>query len=483
MDKKQQIQFIKSNYLTHTDEELAIEVGLNSEQVRNIRRKYKLTKVVNNQNKHLQDDSVTAIEQEEKPKFYIKGENVEWKYRHGLMEIPVTTLDQIFYEYSIHGLNLSQVKIQNKHGFNAIQWQSFKRTFDLVKDSDVFSPYTLSLYSGKEQCDMIANKIAEKYSPKNMRDVIVYEDEKQRKKEYDKSIKEMSKLDLRRQEFETEILDFVSSLPKVINVPVTKSYKIPEAIIHVCDIHIGAEIEEVNQNKRVTQQKFNSDIALQRLLQVAEDANEKKAGKVTLVINGDIIETFTGLNHINSWKGIENKYGYGTKATIKAIEILQQFIQKIKNLDRIVLISGNHDRTTSNNSEDVDGEIIYWVHYILKSMFEKHVQVDFSTDIYALKLGGVGFLFTHGHLGLSKKDPSNIVLDYGFGEHIYHMIVEGHLHTRKVKHDSLNRRVLVAPSIFTGNNYSKQGGWSTLPGYLFIYPKDNYPIVYDIPTP
>lgn len=442
-------------------------------------RKHRLKKTLPNG----ELEPVVAIEQEDKPKFFIKDKNVTWNYRHGVMEIPVDTLDQIFYEYSIHGLNLSQVKIQNKHGFNAIQWQSFKRTFDLVKDSDVFSPYTLSLYSEKEQCDMIANKIAEKYSPKNMRDVIVYEDEKQRKKAYDKAIQEANKIDLRRQEFESAILDYVSSLPKVINVPKSHEAQIETAIIHVCDIHIGAEIQEVKQNKRVTQQAFNSDIALERLLKIAEDANQKKAGKVTLVINGDIIETFTGLNHINSWKGIDTKYGYGTKATIKAIEILQQFIQKINNLERVILISGNHDRTTSNNSEDVDGEIIYWVHYILKSMFGKVMEIDFSTDIHAIKLGDVGFLFTHGHLGLSKKDPSNIVLDYGFGEHIYHMIVEGHLHTRKVKHDSLNRRVLVAPSIFTGNNYSKQGGWSTLPGYLFIYPKGNYPIVYDIPIP
>ncbi len=491
MKTQQEIRdFIKRNYLSMTDEEMGSELGLTAEQVRNRRRTMKLTKVYNKQNEHLvsqedreSPDSVTAIEQEEKPKFFIKGGNVEWTYRHGIMEIPIETLDQIFYEYSVHGLNLSQVKIQNKHGFNAIQWQSFKRTFDLVKDSDVFSPYTLSLYSEKEQCDMIANKISEKYSPKNMRDVIVYEDEKQRKKAYDTAIKTASKIDLRRQEFETELLDYVSSLPKKVSLPISKASKIDKAIIHVCDIHIGAEIEEVKQNGRITQQSFNSDIALERLLNVAKDANEKQAKDVTIVINGDIIETFTGLNHINSWKGIDKRYGYGTKATIKAIEILDKFIQNVHNVSKVILISGNHDRTTSNNSEDVDGEIIYWVHFTLKAMFGKLIDIEFSTDITAHKIGNVGFLFTHGHLGLSKKDPSNIVLDYGFGEHIYHMIVEGHLHTRKVKHDSLNRRVIVAPSIFTGNNYSKQGGWSTLPGYLFFFTKGDYPVVYDIPIP
>ena len=491
MKTQQEIRdFIKRNYLSMTDEEIGSELGLTAEQVRNRRRTMKLTKVYNKQNEHLvpqedreSPDTLTAIEKEEQPKYFIKNGNVEWKYRHGLMEIPIETLDQIFYEYSIHGLNLSQVKIQNKHGFNAIQWQSFKRTFDLVKDSDVFSPYTLSLYSEKEQCDMIASKIAEKYSPKNMRDVIVYEDEKQRKKAYDTAIKEANKIDFKRQQFETEILDYVSSLPKVINVPKSKASNIQDAVIHVCDIHIGAEIEEVKQNGRVTQQAFNADIALERLLKIADDANKKGSSNNVIVINGDIIETFTGLNHINSWKGIEKKYGYGTKATIKATQILEKFISATHNVSKVILISGNHDRTTSNNSEDVDGEIIYWVHFMLKAMFQNVIEIEFSTDIHSLKLGNVGFLFTHGHLGLSKKDPSNLVLDYGFGEHIYHLIVEGHLHTRKVKHDSLNRRVLVAPSIFTGNNYSKQGGWSTLPGYLYIFTQGDYPVVYDIPIP
>lgn len=478
MNRQEQVSFIKKNYITMTDSEMGAEIGLNSEQVRNIRRSHNLKKVYNSQTI---DPELEVDEDDGKPKYEIKGQNVEWKYRHGIITLSVDTLDQIFYEYSVHGLNLSQVKIQNKHGFTAIQWQSLKRTFDLVKDSDVFSPYTLSLYSEKEQCDMIAQKIAEKYTPKNMRDVIVYEDEKQRKKAYDNAIKEAEKLNYKRQVFETEILDYVSTLTRKINVPVTKKSRIKNAVIHVCDLHIGADIDEVVQNKKITMQKYNSDICLQRLIDVAQDANKRNAENNTIIINGDIIESFTGLNHINSWKGIDKRYGYGTKAVIQACDILEKFISATNNVKKVIITSGNHDRVTSRNDEDVDGEIIHWIHFVLKAIFKDYIEIDFSVDIYSEKVGEIGILATHGHLGLSKKDPSNIVVDYGFGEKVYHLVLEGHLHTRKVKHDSLNRRVLVCPSIFTGNNYSKQGGWSTLPGYIYIECDNKHPVVIDVP--
>lgn len=123
----------------------------------------------------------------DEPKFVVSGQSITWKYKRGVIELTIETLDNLFYQYSKHGLNMSAVQCQNALGFDALQWQSVKRTFDLVKDSDVFSPYSLSLVSNKDKCDMIAAKIAEKYSDKNLRQVIAYEDNKQTKKSIRKS--------------------------------------------------------------------------------------------------------------------------------------------------------------------------------------------------------------------------------------------------------------------------------------------------------
>ena len=416
---------------------------------------------------------VTAKVQEAAPDYRVKNGQVTWDYKRGEISLSVDTLDEIFYQYSKHGLNMSQVQVQNKHGFNALEWQSLKRTFDLVKDSDVFSPYSLSQVSEKEACDIIAKKIAEKYSPKNMRAVIEYEDGKQRKKAYESAVKKANELDYKRHLFEDGLAEYIAHA-KPVTVASTRTARDTHAVVHVCDLHTGAEIEGERNLP-----PYNADVIRSHLSKVSADVNQRSPKKVTLVINGDLIETFTGLNHINSWKNIDKKYGYGVQATIKAIELLTEFISSIKNVEEVVLISGNHDRVTSNNKEDVDGEIVQWVHYVLSETFNK-LKFHISKDVFSLKVDNCGFVFTHGHLGISKKNPDHIVNLYGFNG-LYNLVVMAHLHTRKTVSDGLYNRSIHAPSIFTGNNYSKGLGYTSLPGYLYLTVKDKLPVVVDVP--
>jgi metallophosphoesterase superfamily enzyme len=470
---KKETKFLKENWLKLSNDELAKGLGWGLTKLRQKARELGLPSKQN-----LPKEKVEFIEEEEKPKFTVIEGIVTWNYKHGSVELPLESLDQIFYEYSIHGLNLSQVKIQNKHGLTAIQWQSLKRTFDLVKDSDVFSPYTLSLHTGKEQCDMIAKKIEEKYNPKNMREVIAYEDGKQRRLAYDKAIKTAHGLDYRRQEFESELLEYVSKATEKVVTLKTKDIKISHGVTTIADLHVGANIEETE-----TLQTFNAQIVKERLNQVANEINERKAGANTICFNGDLIETFTGLNHPNSWKNVDSKYGYGVKATIMAVEIITEFLQKVHNIHEVLFVAGNHDRTTSSNKEDVDGEVIQWVHYVINAKFGHLFNCDWNSKIIARNINNVGYIWTHGHHALSKRNPAELVTQYGFGKGIYSIIIEGHLHTRKIKADTSEYRSIVTSSIFTGNDYSDNSGWSTLPGFTYMYSKDNvpYPVVLDIP--
>lgn len=420
--------------------------------------------------------TVKAVEQPKQPKFTVKRNKISWKYRRGVIELSVDELDDIFYQYSKHGLNKSQVQVQNHYGFDALQWQSLKRTFDLVKDSDVFSPYSLSLVSDKEACDMIAQKIGEKYSPRNMRAVVEYEDRKQTKKAYEKAIKTAEQSLYERQKFEDDLLEYVVSAKKAPLVKKTRDVRDGNVVVHVCDLHAGADIKETKNLPA-----YNYGVLEQKLGAISKDVNQRKPKTVKLVLNGDFIETFTGLNHINSWKNIDMKEGYGVKATIKVIDILKKFISDIHNVGEVILISGNHDRVTSNNKEDVEGEVTRLIAYILKGVFEKHFPVKWSPDVVSSEIDDCGFVFTHGHLGISKKTGETIVNMYGNKE-LYNLIVMGHLHTRKVLSDSYENRVIHAPSIFTGNDYSKGLGYSSRSGYLYITVKDKLPVVTDVPV-
>ncbi len=418
---------------------------------------------------------VTAQVEQQEQKFRVVGNNVEWDYKRGTIELSVDTLDDVFYQYSKHGLNMSQVQVQNKLGFDALQWQSFKRTFDLVKDSDVFSPYSLSLVSGKERCDMISDKIATKYSPKNMRAVIEYEDRKQTKKAYEKAIKRANDLDYRFQIFENEILDYVGSVKQVI-VKRSTDIKIDHGFCIVADLHGGADVKQ-----SFNLPAFNWNILEKKLSDVAEDTNQRKAAKVSVVINGDLIETFSGMNHPDSWQGISEHNGYGFEAVIKLADLLSKWIQTINNIHELIIISGNHDRFHSSNKEDVEGSVARMIAYILRGQYGKHFEVDWQPLIARRKVGGCGYLFLHGHTGLSKK-KEGLPTQYGFNG-AYNCVFLGHLHTRKVLADTLTYRIVHVPSIFSGNRFTKNGGWSTLSGYTFAYSVNKRPVIIDVPLP
>lgn len=411
----------------------------------------------------------------DEPKFVVSGQSITWKYKRGVIELTIETLDNLFYQYSKHGLNMSAVQCQNALGFDALQWQSVKRTFDLVKDSDVFSPYSLSLVSNKDKCDMIAAKIAEKYSDKNLRQVIAYEDNKQTKKAYEKAVKDSAKGDYKRQQFENGLLEYITASKLAPLVKKTTDVKVGHAIVHIADLHVGADIE-AERNLPA----YNVKVLEKKLAEVALDANSRKAKSVTIVINGDLIETFTGLNHINSWKNIDKKYGYGVNATIQAIEVLTKFISSVNNVKEVVLTSGNHDRVTTDNKEDVTGEVVQWVHYVLNARFSNHMTLTWHKDVATREIEGCGIVCTHGHLALSKKNPELLVNNYGMiGK--FNLVIMAHLHTRKILADGLTHRVIHAPSMFTGNDYSKGLGFSSLSGYLFITVKNKLPIVTDVP--
>lgn len=469
---------VKSN---KSYEDIAFEINKlgNERNAESIRNRYKRLrkndptlepKVYNSQN------NVKSFVEEDEPKYIVNAKNVvSWKYRHGMIELKLEHLDDIFYRYSRHGLNMSQVKIQNHYGLTAIQWQSLKRTFDLVKDSDVFSTHSLSLVSGKEKTDMIASKIAEKYSDKNMREVVEYESDKQQSRAYSKALKKAETLEYRRQEFESEILDYVTQATGKTVVKKVKNKSKRHGVHTIADLHVGADIEaEFNLPA------YNTEIIRDRLRQTAELINAENNAKNTICINGDFIESFTGLNHINSWKGIDKKYGYGVKATILACDLLREFFAQVENIHEVLLVAGNHDRTTSNSAEDVDGEVVQWIHYVLQAEFGHLFNIDHSPDVLVRAIENVCYIWTHGHLSISKRQPAEIINQFGI-QGMFCLVIEGHLHTRKVKFDSAMARVLVMSSFFTGNNYSKKLGYSTLAGFLTCYSNGKYPITIDIP--
>jgi predicted phosphodiesterase len=164
--------------------------------------------------------------------------------------------------------------------------------------------------------------------------------------------------------------------------------------------------------------------------------------------------------------------------------IAEGLLSKIYNLGTVAVVAGNHDRLSSNNKEDQDGgaaDLICW------SLGKMGYDIQFNSIVETFEAGNINFILNHGHHGLSKRPVEYVAYHYG-KQGKFNLILEGHLHSRiqkvarvdTVSGDSISVRKIVVPSLFTGNSYSEQLGFSTTAGFLIV--EDNgfgKPNVYD----
>lgn len=402
----------------------------------------------------------------------VENDRYTWNTIYGLVDFEVSHIDELFYEYSRHGLDMSQTAIINKHNLDAWKWQSIKRKLQLVKDSNIFSPYTVSKYKGKELADKIEQKIARKYEHKGLLVEEAYKN--QTLKAYQRSIQENEKKMFEKDVFYNEVMSLLPNASFSKEIPLKKAAKNKPLVVTLADLHLGARVEHIQNTPN-----YSPEILESYLNQMADRINKKESKFVVLAFLGDLIESFTGLNHKNSWKGIE--YGYfGSNVVIKAVELITRFVSKVNNVKLIIGVAGNHDRSTSDNKEDTKGEIATLIFYMLGIIYKNKIEIDFNSDVVSREIDGINYIVTHGHLGESKKGGEKIVNEYGNSK-MFNIILTGHLHSRIITTDSRKIRHIWCPSLFTGNEYSKQLGFSSTAGYLEIENNGKgFPIVTDI---
>lgn len=282
-------------------------------------------------------------------------------------------------------------------------------------------------------------------------------------------------------ECKEEINDYnFDNVKDILNNTITKDYKYKttkhsfnkENVLKWSDLHFGAYIRNI-----MHVQDFDADILLDGLLNSAYVNNNFGFKKTHVHINGDLIESFSGLNHINSWMSMD-KDMIGANVIKMCTEMLEKVFNKINNLGCIKIVAGNHDRTSKANDEDVKGGAAELIAYCLTL---KGFDVEFHPYVITHFVEGINHINLHGDKGISKKSTEKIILDYGIqGE--YNLINEGHLHSvieklsikqresfEVLKDDSILHRRFYLPSFFPGNYYSATLGYTTNPGYFIIW--------------
>lgn len=250
------------------------------------------------------------------------------------------------------------------------------------------------------------------------------------------------------------------------------------AVVGTADFHFGAYVDDLLRSD-----KFNIEVLVQYLQSAADTINAQNYKEVHLALLGDFIESFTGLNHRNSWKGL-GKGMYGMNSIILCFEILMEsFVQRINNVAAIYLVSGNHDRVTSEKENDAKGEVAELLAYLFTQQLPD-VKVVYHPMVLSETIDGINYLMTHGHLPFIQKEISKVLFDYG-KQGMYNVVLQGHKHTRHVTKtvkrkqyewnnvtvvqlDEADYRAIILPPMFTGNFYSEQLGFSSSAGFAIM---------------
>lgn len=442
-----------------------IEAGKSELSLRTLRRKIAEARSA------IDDDIV--LDTDASSKWAVESGSYNITYRKKLVVFPVKLIDEMFLDYSRHGYNLTSTQIINKYDLEVEQWHAIKNALRLFKDSNIISPHTMQITPREE-----LQEIVDEQMNKLFRNKVVVE------KTYEKVLHREYKTAIKEHNFRVlEVTAFIDKLAEEIphlapiqlkTVVNTGDNGDLEIAIVIADLHAGAETSD----KLIRTPKFDFDILRAKLKDIADEVNTLGFGKVNIILLGDLIESFTGLNHKNSWKGIQ-KGLWGSGVVIAAYELVGEFISDIHNFYKLYMVGGNHDRSTADSKEDVSAEISEILAYFLAASIGKDKVENFG-DIGAFKMGNLNIIPTHGHLNLAKSPAPTMAWKYGV-QGMFNLILEGHLHSRQVKNkdDGMDFRKIICPSIFSGNLYSEQGGWDALPGYLVIQSTAKGPKIID----
>lgn len=241
-------------------------------------------------------------------------------------------------------------------------------------------------------------------------------------------------------------------------------------VVTIADLHFGAYVDNLLKTK-----PFSIDILATMLYDISVYVNGLSSREVHVHILGDIVESFSGMNHKNSWKGLQ-KGMIGAEVVKLATQVIHDnLLSNINNLASVKIIAGNHDRVTASKEEDTDGDVANLVAWGLELIGHK---VEFSPSVLTHLVDGINYILLHGHDGLSKRSTETICWQYGKQGH-FNFITEGHLHStierlsvaqrnafKVVKDDAVDHRRMNCPSLFTGNSYSERLGYTSNSGFI-----------------
>ena len=368
-------------------------------------------------------------------------------------------INDFFLAYSSKGRDLNTRQMLNEFGLSPVEWHKIRQSFKVYKISNIFWDTTLQSIAPSKRAAAIEDRLASTFSNAN----------KMVDRAYTKALQGTLKKQLDSSVFAQEYLkEFFSCLIESnlenpilsINKSICKKSANPPLVLGVSDIHIGAKNCDMKGNVI-----HNTEIVRRHFHTIAETTNRRQSKAVTLLINGDIIESFTGTNHPNTFQEMEFQATYAN-GLILARNLIMELIGAIDNLVRVLVISGNHDRMSPKSSEDTMGGVAHLLSEFI-TIYRPDLEVKWSPYVLTHVQANVNFIFAHGDKKFCEKDFYKVILEHG-DPNMYNVVVLGHFHSRQIKHDNSKGRLMILPSIAQGGQFANDHGFNARAGFTLF---------------
>lgn len=232
-------------------------------------------------------------------------------------------------------------------------------------------------------------------------------------------------------------------------------------VVDISDIHAGSLVRYMHET--VKQRSFNIDVLNEYLDNAATTINSYNFKEVSLFLPGDLIESFSGFNHRDTYKNIQAHQG---DIITMSYVILKRLLSNINNLKKVYMTEGNHDRFTmqkDGNSRKGMAEVLA---YFLAE--NTSVPIVYHPFVVSDEIDGLYHICTHGdYRSFQKNGYDTFFFKYG-KQGMYNVLKTGHLHRFNILAQTDEYMHYECPSIFTGGFFEESIGFNSVPAITII---------------
>lgn len=236
-------------------------------------------------------------------------------------------------------------------------------------------------------------------------------------------------------------------------------------VVDISDIHSGAIVKVLSETLK--QRQFDHDVLIKYIDNAIEIINSYGFAEVYLFLPGDIIESFTGFNHRDTWKTIQH---YEGQMVIIGYEVVKRLLSGIKNIRKVYMVEGNHDRMTAEKSDNTRKGVVEVIAHFLQ---EGHsIPIVYHPFLVQAEIDNIYHVCTHGDFkpwGNKVKGAGYDGFFFKYGKQgMYNVMRTGHYHQFNMIAANQDFMHYQCGSIFTGGLFEEFLGFNTLPGITIL---------------